>query len=147
MNIKLVNVISSFDGDYDFLSNFHIKPMFYNNRWWNSLEHAYQASKTFNSNEQEKIQNAKSPGVAKRLGSKVTLQSDWDSIKLDRMRELLVIKFSNPELKQKLLETGNAKLIEGNSWKDTFWGMCNGRGENWLGKLLMEVRQDLLDNP
>lgn len=51
-----------------------------------------------------------------------------------------VVKFAEPGLQAKLLETGNEELVEGNYWGDTFWGVCRGRGENHLGKLLMKVR-------
>ena len=60
------------------------------------------------------------------------------------MFDLVLEKFKqNPELKQKLLETGNQELIEGNTWNDTFWGVCNGQGQNWLGKILMLARSEL----
>jgi predicted NAD-dependent protein-ADP-ribosyltransferase YbiA (DUF1768 family) len=55
-------------------------------------------------------------------------------------------KFSrNPELRVKLLNTGDLQLVEGNYWGDTFWGVCNGKGENHLGKILMRVRKELAD--
>ena len=59
------------------------------------------------------------------------------------MEKLLKLKFSKYSLKQRLLNTGNAMLIEGNDWNDTFWGVCNGKGQNHLGKLLMEIRKEL----
>lgn len=57
------------------------------------------------------------------------------------MKELIMIKFQNPLLKEKLLNTGDALLIEGNTWRDYYWGECKGKGENHLGKILMEVRE------
>ena len=83
------------------------------------------------------------PGKAKRLGRKVTLRPDWEQIKTYTMLLLLRIKFSDENLATKLLETGEQKLIEGNSWGDCFWGVCDGVGENHLGKLLMQVREEL----
>ena len=62
---------------------------------------------------------------------------------MDIMRRLLKQKFSYSGLKMLLLSTGNDKLVEGNTWGDHFWGACNGHGENWLGKLLMEIRSEL----
>jgi hypothetical protein len=56
------------------------------------------------------------------------------------MRELITLKFADKELRKKLLATGESYLEETNTWRDTFWGVCNGVGENWLGKLLMEER-------
>lgn len=86
---------------------------------------------------------AHSPGEAKRRGRKVTMRDDWKEVKIDIMLDLLQLKFSDPILKQQLLATGNAKLVEGNYWHDNFWGTCrcgrcnNVRKENWLGRLLM----------
>ena len=57
------------------------------------------------------------------------------------MRDALIQKFSDKKLQKKLIDTGDAELIEGNWWGDKFWGVCEGEGENHLGKLLMEVRE------
>lgn len=79
---------------------------------------------------------------AKKLGRKVALREDWDKIKLDVMKKVLEMKFlQNPDIKQKLIDTGDSELVEGNWWNDTFWGVCRGEGENHLGKLLMELRE------
>jgi predicted NAD-dependent protein-ADP-ribosyltransferase YbiA (DUF1768 family) len=63
------------------------------------------------------------------------------------MEDLSRQKFSHPELRQKLLDTGSCTLVEGNTWGDTFWGVCDGVGENHLGKLLMTIRADLESDP
>ena len=79
---------------------------------------------------------------SKIAGGLVAMRSDWNEIKVQVMREILYAKFSqNPELKQKLLATVTDYLEETNTWYDTFWGVCKGKGENWLGKLLMELRE------
>jgi hypothetical protein len=106
-----------------------------------SLEHAFQSAKTLIKSEKEFIQKAKSPSQAKRLGKIVKLRPDWESVKLDIMRDLIMIKFSDLDLRDKLIVTGTEKLIEGNTWGDKYWGVCDGVGKNWLGKLLMEVRE------
>ena len=49
----------------------------------------------------------------------------------------------NEDLKEKLLATENEDLIEKNTWHDYYWGICNGRGKNMLGKILMRVREEL----
>jgi predicted NAD-dependent protein-ADP-ribosyltransferase YbiA (DUF1768 family) len=59
------------------------------------------------------------------------------------MKQLLKLKFNNPDLQQKLIATYPEELIEGNYWHDTYWGVCEGVGENHLGKLLMEIRNEL----
>ena len=59
------------------------------------------------------------------------------------MRDLLRQKFAREPLRSQLLATGEAKLIEGNHWGDTFWGVCRGQGENHLGMLLMKAREEI----
>lgn len=144
--------ITIFRGPYWFLSNFYPCVIQYANYNWLSVEHAYQAAKTENISEKEQILNAFTAKEAKRLGKTVQIRDDWDNIKIDVMYDLLNIKFfPNPtdnNLTQALLNTGEEEIIHENVWKDTFWGVCNGVGENHLGKLLMEIRYKLrkLDN-
>lgn len=134
-------VIDSFRGEYRFLSNFYACPIVYEGDLYPSLEHAFQAAKTTDPDERRVVRTATTAGNAKRAGRKVTKRDDWDDVRVSVMRELLLQKFSDPQLRQRLQSTGNAELIEGNDWGDVFWGVCRGRGENWLGRLLMEVRE------
>jgi hypothetical protein len=84
-----------------------------------------------------------SPAESKKAGRKLTLRHDWESVKIPVMKEILRIKFnSHPDLKKKLLDTENKYLEETNWWHDTFWGVCGGKGENHLGKTLMEIRKE-----
>ena len=69
------------------------------------------------------------------------LRSDWEDVKFDVMKEIVILKFINPNLKEKLLATKDAELIEGNTWNDRCWGVCDGVGQNNLGRILMEVRE------
>lgn len=89
------------------------------------------------------IARAPSAGKAKRMGQKLTLRPDWEKSKLTIMLKLVREKFKDPELEQLLYETESDELIEGNSWHDTFWGVCNGVGKNNLGKILMRVRTEI----
>jgi hypothetical protein len=57
--------------------------------------------------------------------------------------DILAAKFKEPWLRDQLIATGDAELIEGNTWNDTFWGVCNGKGSNFLGKALMDIRKKL----
>lgn len=60
------------------------------------------------------------------------------------MYEICLAKFTQHEfLKEALLATGDSELIEGNTWRDYFWGVCNGKGQNKLGKILMRIRAEL----
>ena len=80
---------------------------------------------------------------AKKLGRKVNLQDNWDILKFDVMKKVLHMKFDqNPELKERLLNTGESYLEETNWWKDCCWGVCDGVGDNHLGRLLMELRSE-----
>ena len=135
--------IQRFSGAYRFLSNFYDSEIEVNEKIYPTVEHAYQAHKTLNGKQRELIRLANSPGQAKRLGQKVELRSDWEVVKLSIMKELLTRKFQIPRLRELLLETRDYELIEGNTWGDTYWGVCNGEGQNWLGKLLMEVRNEI----
>ena len=137
---KKVATIDKFTDDYFFLSNFAFSPITYEGIKYNSVEAAFQATKTLNMNERKSFSEL-SPSQAKAKGRQVELRSDWEEIKDDIMKELIILKFvNNPEYKKKLLATGCAELIEGNTWNDTYWGVCNDMGENKLGKILMEVR-------
>jgi len=134
-------LIGEFRKQFYFLSNFFASEISYGGKAYPTAEHLFQSLKTTDPQLREKIRLAEKPGDAKRLGRALALREDWESIKLDVMREVLRRKFSNPSLKERLLATGSAELVEGNTWNDTFWGVCDGKGENWLGKLLMELRR------
>jgi ribA/ribD-fused uncharacterized protein len=142
-------MIASFKGKYRWLSNFWSSPITFGGLTWPTVEHAFQACKTTDHSEQQEVLNQSTPGKAKRQGRKVTLRSDWSEIRVECMRVLLLLKFTqNADLRKKLKATGDEELIEGNTWHDKFWGMCycpkcGGKGENMLGKLLMEVRSKL----
>lgn len=140
-----MNIIDNFHAaGYEFLSNFYPCKIVYKDYEFSSLEHAYQAAKTYKSswNKFDGI----SAGQAKRLGKTLIIRTDWNDVRLSVMEELLRIKFTIPELKEKLKGTGDAELIESNTWGDYFYGVCRGRGKNHLGKLLMKIRAELYYN-
>ena len=139
-------MIDNFSGEFSFLSNFHIVNIEYRGIEFISSENAYQFAKIeldSVTKELEEFFSNSTPGQSKRMGRKVNIRDDWDKIKLSIMDELLRIKFKNIEMKHLLLATETETLIEGNTWGDTFWGVCNGRGSNHLGKLLMKIRKEL----
>lgn len=134
-------VIDDFHGDNFFLSNFYPYPVEFEGLTYPSNEHAYQAAKTLDLDKRKEFTNPNvSAGQSKKMGRTVKLREDWDSVKLGVMKQLLVRKFSDKELRKKLNDTGDCELVEGNYWNDTYWGVCKGVGENHLGKLLMEIR-------
>ena len=136
--------ILGFNKEYRFLSNFYPAKVLLDGLEYASTEHAYQAAKTTDPSERRRIRESQKPGDAKRLGKQVKMRTDWEQIKLGVMRDLVRQKFANhKELKEKLLATGDTYLEETNTWNDTFWGICRGKGQNHLGKILMEVRKEL----
>lgn len=135
-----MNRIDQFRGDHFFLSNFYPCPITLDGVTYRSVEHAYQAAKTHNPGFRSMIRDAIKPSYAKRLGGAAPLRDGWNDIRLDVMRELVWQKFRIPALRDSLLATGSAELIEGNDWGDTFWGVHRGAGENHLGLILMNIR-------
>lgn len=134
-------MINEFKDEYAFLSNFLMVPVLYEGVWWKSVEHAYQAAKTTDPVWKQRIADAYTPGAAKKLGRQAPLKVFWDINKDRIMEDIVRSKFTNnPELKAKLIATNPHELIEGNWWGDIYWGVCNGVGENKLGKILMKVR-------
>lgn len=135
-------VIDKFRFEFSFLGNFYAASVWVDGERYPTLEHAYQAMKSSNQDTRRLIREAKTPAVAKRLGQSVELSEDWDTKKVSVMRTLVQEKFKNPILRSMLLATEDIPLVEGNTWNDKFWGICKGTGENWLGRILMEVRDE-----
>lgn len=132
--------IDSFRGYFYYLSNFYPCNVTVNGITYQNSEAAFQAQKCIRAEDRIRFANM-TPKEAKRYGKKIPLRSDWEKVKLDIMRGVLIAKFSqNPDLRNSLVSTGDAELIEGNMWGDTYWGICDNKGENHLGELLMEVR-------
>jgi ribA/ribD-fused uncharacterized protein len=139
-------MINCFDGKWAFLSNFYWNEIEHEGIVYPTNEHFFQAMKTLDNDERRQIANCLTPGQAKRMGRRVALRSDWESVKEDVMFLGLCLKFADEQLADWLLETGDEELIEGTTWHDNEWGNCscskcvNIEGKNKLGKLLMRVR-------
>lgn len=138
--------ILQFSGEYRFLSNFWIAPVFWEGLLYPSSECAYQAAKSLDP-AVRLLFTTMTPSQAKKAGKTVELRGDWEEVKLQVMYEIVLAKFTqNPSLKEKLLDTGTAYLEEGNYHNDRFWGVCppvTGTGRNELGKTLIQVRREL----
>ena len=139
-----MNVINSFDGEYDFLSNFYECPILWKGNLYRNSESIYQSYKTLDN---VPFDFTKTTGSqAKKISKKLNARPDWNKIKFDLMYEICQEKFNqNTDIAQKLMNTGDAILIEGNYWGDTYWGKCNGVGQNNLGKILMKIREELFE--
>lgn len=137
--------IRSFMGPYRFLSNFWLAEVSLDGVVYPSVEHAYVAAKTLDLGVRAAIAEVDTPGKVKRMGRKLVLRDDWEDVKLQVMEDLLRQKFApGTALRTQLDLTGSSHLEEGNTWGDTFWGVCRGVGENHLGKLLMKIRTGTL---
>lgn len=149
-------IISSFSGDYRWLSNFWPAPVTLDTVVYPTVEHAYQAAKFPNDlmsgvnrrngtpmTMRELIHSVPTPGGAKKYGRWKGIRADWNEVKIRVMHDLVKQKFTHRDLADKLRATGHAELIEGNYWNDRFWGVCGGIGHNHLGQILMLVRSEL----
>ena len=132
--------------DYGFLSNLYKQSLVFENVVFPTAEHAYQYGKFRDEEVKHWAMMAPKPHLLAILAHGLfswDIVKDWSKIKVDRMYEVLEVKFSEPELREKLLATDNAILIE-DSKTDSFWGIGkSGKGKNMLGKLLMKVRKEL----
>lgn len=137
------DIITSFTGENRWLSNFWFVKVTLDGEVYRSVEHAYVAAKSLDPAFRQRVRDCELPSEAKSLGRTVELRPDWDTVKVDVMRNLLQQKFQHRLLRKKLLDTGEATFVEGNWWGDRFWGVCSrtGVGENMLGKLLEEIRE------
>lgn len=163
-----MTAIMAFRGEHGFLSNFH-EHHFYvpgSDEWWPTAEHAFQAAKASDWDGYHRIVQADSPAEAKKIGRRIAMRPDWDQIKRKVMLRILLAKFDNGDMARQLQATGSSTLVEGNHWGDHYWGAVpaghaiittGGQppvwsaegvdpgkwmvGHNWLGQLLMWVRE------
>ncbi len=149
---------------FGFLSHFEPSPVLMDGERWPTVEHYYQAQKSADPAYVAAIRAAPTPGMAKqiaaapdpgRLGAQHSWfaqegrapRGDWADVKLAIMHRADLAKFTqNPALRERLLATGDAELVE-DSPHDAFWGSGpDGLGLNWAGQILMEIRTALHDH-
>ena len=144
MSTTLDSAILRFHGVYRFLSNFYTCPVRHDGLDYPSSEHAYQAAKTDDLEMRRRVARLRTASSAKSFGRTVVMSVGFEANKTMTMWSIVYKKFAqNPVLKEKLLDTGNLFLVEGNTWGDEFCGVCEGRGRNHLGHILMKVREEL----
>lgn len=144
--------ILEFKGNYFFLSNYYERPMEYRGYRCTSSESAYQAMKAKEEKMKEHICGL-SADDARHLAHKLEKEDknfridNWDNLKYGIMLDIVREKFNqHKDLATKLVATGNSYLEEGNNWGDIYYGVCNGVGQNNLGKILMQVRKELRES-
>lgn len=136
--------IDSFRNEYHFLSNFYPATVEFEGLTYPDVEHAYQSAKTLDMNLRRRIAALRTPAEAKKAGESFPPRPDWPQIKYQVMLTCVRYKFfHHPDLARQLLATDHAYLEEGNTWGDQIWGVYQGHGTNWLGKILMQVRREL----
>jgi len=128
---------------YEFLSNFYAATVAFEGSLYPSVEHAYQAAKSLDVDTRKIIKRAMTSGEAKRLGRAIVVRPDWIDVRLDIMRNLIREKFENPFLRFRLKDTYGYKIINESRY-DKFWGIVGGEGENWLGRIIEEVREKII---
>lgn len=145
--------IQEFKDEYAFLSNMYDCPVKYKGLVFQNSESAFQSAKYKDKNikcefvgiDGKKAKSLGSPRGSHRLTKEEA--EKWNNKRIKVMKEVVRAKFTqNPELLDLLIQTGNKELIEGRSFRpDTFWGknLKTGKGENNLGKILMEIREEL----
>lgn len=139
--------IVGFSDEYRFLSNFFFPAhVIWEMAVFPTTEHAYQAAKMKSTAHFVLVALQTTPGRAKREGRKHPMRDDWEDVRQNVMKEINEMKFAIPKLREMLLATGDAHLEEGNNWGDQFWGTVDGVGENHLGKILMEIRDEIRRN-
>lgn len=130
--------------EHGYMSNFARFPIALDGKLWPTSEHYYQAQKFTNLALQEQVRQAPNPKEAARIGRDINnpLRPDWDSIKDEVMRKVVLAKFEqHSDIRTKLISTGTSVLVE-RSDVDWYWGDgADHTGKNMLGKILMEIRK------
>ena len=141
--------ITDFRGNYGFLSNFHKSKITYGGLTYPCVENAFQAGKCADAEGKIKYTLQNNPVRAKMMGKREKLPQDWDRLSVSLMEKLIKIKFSDQQLAEKLVSTGDEEIIEENRWHDNKWGRCvcerckTKPAENLLGKILMKTRDEI----
>lgn len=139
-------MIKEFQGEYRWLSNFAPVEIELDDVFYSSVEHAYMSAKCPDKDWKDFCSNPDvTTAEVKKRSRWVLLTNDWETKKFKVMRKCLEQKFSQEPYKTKLLNTGDVHIQEGNTWGDKIWGidLKTGKGENHLGRIIMEIRNKL----
>jgi len=156
-------MIGVFRGDNHFLSNFYPCEIVEDDIIYSSVEHYYIAMKVNTSVLFQKkrytvnefrvmVSELDNASLVKKVGESIKPRNDWKQYRFIVMKFGITEKFKNKELRRKLIATGNQELVEGNWWHDNYFGSCfcdkckNIDGKNMLGKMIMDVRDEITGN-
>lgn len=147
MEENLKDYIGFYEREYYVFSNFSAFAIMWKGKYCMTTEHAYHTEKFEDEIMKEEIRKTMSAHDSQKLSHiyKDKYKKDWGHVKVGIMKEILHEKVrQHPYVMKKLLESGDRELIE-DSWRDDFWGWGpNKDGQNMLGKLWMQVREELL---
>lgn len=136
-------------GEYGYLATYSNYGFFKDGVFWKTSEHYYQAQKFMDSDTKIRIQNAETPKIASTIGRdrKLNLRSDWEEVKQDVMFDAVYYKFKqNKDILQKLLDTGNARIVEA-TVKENYWGCGpNNDGKIIMEKFLLKLEKNFVQN-
>lgn len=141
----------SFDTKFSFCSNFYACEVDYDGHRYKTAEHAFQAAKAVYEEERAYVAAASTPGEAKWRGRRVKIRPDWEEAKDEIMLAIVRSKFTDPVMRYDLINSRDWILCENNYWHDNYWGNCTCprcesiEGENRLGKILMQVREEAIN--
>lgn len=144
-----MRAITQFIGKHAVLSNFYECLFTHDGYEYRTAEHAFQAAKASTPEAHDRIANAVTPARAKSAGRRVRMActpAQWNDRRVGIMRDVLRSKFASGPMRAVLQATGDVELIEGNTHRDTYWGVCGGKGQNKLGLILQEIRAEQRDN-
>ena len=139
--------ITAFHADFFFLSTFAPAPVYVDQIQYPTVAHGLEAARVTSESDRDRIRHCSNPGEMVRLAKALPSRPDWEACKVDVLRTLLKQKFGVPALRTALLNTGDRPLQAHNYWRDQFWGIYEGEGGNWLGRLLMEHRDAIKNEP
>ncbi len=142
-------MISEFQNEYRWLSNFAPVCIVLDGVEYPSVEHAYMSAKSDVAVWKAFCASTEIPPKwVKRMSGLIQINPNWEFLKLDVMKACLTQKYNTEPFRTKLIATGDEYIQEGNTWGDTHWGFCleTNTGENILGRLIMEIRKILTDN-
>ncbi|MFA6078023.1 MAG: NADAR family protein [Candidatus Paceibacterota bacterium] len=138
-----------YEHEFYVFSNFSSFAIEWKGKLYPTSEHAYHSEKFENEEMKDQVRNTRSAHEALKFTktNNDKRRKDWSEVKLSIMKDILRAKVEqHPYVKKKLLESGDKELIE-DSWRDAYWGWGpNKDGENHLGKLWMEVREEFKGN-
>lgn len=149
--VKEIHFYRASEKPYGVFSNLYKRELVMDEVVYPTAEHAYQAGKPRKDSVREWILSAPSPALVAMAAHGLytwDINADWAKIKFDRMKRVLLCKFNQSEdFKSLLLSTSNSRLVESatvDNAVNRLWGEVKGKGQNKLGELLMEVRQELI---